>query len=97
MLHVGYRSSRVISCYSHRACSVHNFATAAAILKRNKLLAELSIITIWIYHLVFVVTGYRSHVLHRLRLMVLGLLLMLLREFMAIYDRRDPIILMIVC
>lgn len=97
LFHVWDRTSHIISGDSHRARTVHDFAAAIAILKRNKLIIELSIMTIWVYHLVFVVTGNWSHVmLHRLRLLMLRLwLLMLLRVFMAIYDRRDHIIVMI--
>jgi hypothetical protein len=67
LLHIGNGSSLLCSASSNsdRAGSIYYFAAAVAILEWNKMLTELPVMSIGINRFVFVVTGYRPHmVLH---------------------------------
>lgn len=93
-VHIWNRTSHGVSCDSHWARSIHNFTATVAVLKWNKLFTQLSIMSVWIYCLVFVVARDGSYMLHWLRLVMLGGCL--LGILVSICNRRNSIVLMIV-
>lgn len=90
--HVGDLASRGVSGDPHGAASVHNLATAVAVLQGNELFAELAVVTVRVDGLVFVEAGDRAHgiLLLHLQLRVLGVILM------AVDDNRGRAVVVVV-
>lgn len=93
--HVWYLPTCDISCDSYRAAAVHDFAAAAAVLKRVEMFADLSVVSVRVDRLILVEARNWSHLLlHHVLCLDLRVLRMVV--LMAINDyRRSSIVLLI--
>lgn len=97
LLHVRDLTTGDVPGYSHWTAAVHDLATAAAVLKRIEMFADLSVISVGVDCLVFIEGRDRTHLLLQHVLLSLKLLVLRVVILMAIdNDRWRSVVLVIV-